>query len=391
MFCEKCGMMNPDQSRFCFKCGAPLPEIPVKRPEQGRPGNTQNYGAQQNAQNYGAQRYGAQQGPQNYGAQQNTQNYGAQQGPQNFEPRQNAQNYGAPKKKGTNNSRNLIIGIVLAIIIAAGGIAAFFIVSNVLNNGSGTAAGGQNQTGTVTPGLTPEPGQKPGTPVITASITPAGALTPAVTPSPAVTAAPTAIPTATPAPTAIPTATPVPTAIPTATATPTPTPTPSPEPVTFSLVSPGSAGLGAMGTVRIRDVAESSVIVQEGYDNSGEMAVDGDETTSWQPAENSGPGEFLDFYFTREENIRCITFKLGNWRNDEMFDWNNRPKDIILTVGDVVFGETFDITFPDGKTEYCVKFSRPIPASQVLLTIRTVYSGSHWNDTAISEVTFYTE
>ena len=52
-------------------------------------------------------------------------------------------------------------------------------------------------------------------------------------------------------------------------------------------------------------------------------------------------------------------------------------------------GESFSITFPDEKKEYIVELSKDVTASQMKLTIDSVYKGSIYDDTCINEVTIY--
>lgn len=136
----------------------------------------------------------------------------------------------------------------------------------------------------------------------------------------------------------------------------------------------------------VKTASASSVISQEGTDNGALKAVDGNEKTSWQEgADGDGLGESLHFELENTYNIKYMSFQLGNWNSDEYYDGNNRPKDLEITVGDI----TQTITFPDGKTQYWVEFSKEYLASDIDIVIRDVYKGSQWDDTCIAEIGIY--
>lgn len=138
--------------------------------------------------------------------------------------------------------------------------------------------------------------------------------------------------------------------------------------------------------VSVSEASASSVIFQEGTDNSAAKAVDGNEKTSWQEGVNGdGLGESLHFELEKAYNIKYISFQLGNWNSAEYFDWNNRPKELEITVGDI----TQTITFPDGKTQYWVEFSKEYAASDIDIVVKDVYKGSKWDDTCIAEIGIY--
>lgn len=136
----------------------------------------------------------------------------------------------------------------------------------------------------------------------------------------------------------------------------------------------------------VKEASASSVISQEGADNSAAKVVDGNEKTSWQEgADGDGIGESVHLELEKTYNIKYLSFQLGNWNSMEYYDGNNRPKDLEITVGDV----TQTITFPDGKTQYWVEFSKDYLASDIEIVIKDVYKGSQWDDTCIAEIGIY--
>lgn len=137
--------------------------------------------------------------------------------------------------------------------------------------------------------------------------------------------------------------------------------------------------------------ASASSVVQDnsaGIKNEAAQMVDGNEITSWQEGvDGDGIGEWTQFILKKEYNVRYLTFKMGNWRDQDRYNMNNRPKGILLRMG----GQEYKLTFPDGKNEYMVELSDSLPISDLYLEITSVYKGSSWDDTCISEMTIYVE
>ena len=241
----------------------------------------------------------------------------------------------------------ILIGIILACVVVAAGIGAYFGITYFLDSSGGNTATADSRPGDSSTDSSDEP---------EATVTPS------------------------------PTATETPTPTPTATATPTPTPTEEPEQLTVSLVDRNSVSLTGYSKAGVSQAAASSTVVQEGYDNSAAMVVDGDTVTSWQEGvDGDGLGEVLQFELDREYDVKYMTFNLGNWRDPQRYAMNNRPQTMTIWLDDL----SFQVTFPDGQTEFCIEFSSDCPASVIYLRIDSVYQGTEWDDTCISEVGIY--
>ncbi|MGI6116767.1 MAG: NADase-type glycan-binding domain-containing protein [Bilifractor sp.] len=112
-------------------------------------------------------------------------------------------------------------------------------------------------------------------------------------------------------------------------------------------------------------------------------AVDGIDSTSWQEGEEgNGIGSMITLNFDREYSVRYVLLKLGNWRSDKAYQQNNRPQSLTLILGN----ESVQVTFPDEKKEYCVTLSKDVKVSSLTLQIDSVYEGSSYDDTCISEI-----
>lgn len=253
----------------------------------------------------------------------------------------------AMAKQKKEEKKIILIGIILACVVVAAGVGAYFGITYFLDSSNDSAVTAESRPGNSSADSQDGP---------EATVTPS------------------------------PTATETPTPTPTATATPTPTPTEEPEQLTVSLVDRNSVSLTGYSKAGVSQAAASSTVVQEGYDNSAAMVVDGDTVTSWQEGvDGDGLGEVLQFELDREYDVKYMTFNLGNWRDPQRYAMNNRPQTMTIWLDDL----SFQVTFPDGQTEFCIEFSSDCPASVIYLRIDSVYQGTEWDDTCISEVGIY--
>lgn len=140
----------------------------------------------------------------------------------------------------------------------------------------------------------------------------------------------------------------------------------------------------------VYNITASSVIDQDGYDNSANMVIDRKDETSWQEGvEGNGTGESISMFFNQDYKIKYIAFKLGNWRSYDYYVQNNRPKALNITMG----GRTLQISFPDLKEEQWIAIEGDCYTSEIIFEIVSVYRGntSEWNDACISEICVYGE
>ncbi|MDD3279840.1 MAG: zinc-ribbon domain-containing protein [Lachnospiraceae bacterium] len=156
--------------------------------------------------------------------------------------------------------------------------------------------------------------------------------------------------------------------------------------ITISRVDKRPADLNGYEKAQVSSAGETSAIVQEGYNNKAEVTVDGKDETSWQEGvSGDGIGERIWFNLDRPYEIKYLSFKLGNWRDENNYIVNNRPSKLKITVGDVVA----TVEYPDVQEEFYVALSQPYSASLVDIRIEGVYKGTQWDDTCIAEVGIY--
>lgn len=113
---------------------------------------------------------------------------------------------------------------------------------------------------------------------------------------------------------------------------------------------------------------------------------DGDTSTPWEEGvEGDGIGEQITYEPEAGTKLQVIRIYPGNGRSDKAFQENNRPKTITLEID----GKKQTLNFDDAGHFYTFSSKKPVTAKQVKLIIDSVYPGSKWQDTCISEVEFY--
>lgn len=135
--------------------------------------------------------------------------------------------------------------------------------------------------------------------------------------------------------------------------------------------------------VNISASSATSTIRQTGVDNSSGMIFDGVDETTWQEGvEGYGIGESVSASFYENVKVKYIGFKLGNWKNDKYYYGNAKPRHIRVVVGD--FSQS--VEFTGDRREEWIELTNPISADSIRFEIESVYPGTTWDDTCISEI-----
>lgn len=158
-------------------------------------------------------------------------------------------------------------------------------------------------------------------------------------------------------------------------------------------------GLSSLNRNELRDIAESSYIVQEGdFNNAGISAFDGDSVTSWQVDVDNGIRSYVYGYLQDETDPKLVTFNLGNWRTPELYAENDRPKTV-----EFLFNYQDDeddkptrrvyVTFPDEMEEYAIVFPDDFydDVDYFEFNILDYYPGTKYTDNCVSEISIYSE
>ena len=142
-------------------------------------------------------------------------------------------------------------------------------------------------------------------------------------------------------------------------------------------------------------VSASDTLIEEGYDHSPKLAVDGYTDTAW--AVSGGEGEWIMLSASGDQYVSGLKILNGyNKFNAKTGKWqyypNSRPKRITVSFSDGssveaeladVFSEGEDALYQD------VSFSRTVRTNYIKITVDEVYPGDTWSDTCISEIEVY--
>ena len=134
----------------------------------------------------------------------------------------------------------------------------------------------------------------------------------------------------------------------------------------------------------------SSAAAQDRQGNTygAENAVDGKLDTAWMAADNGGENEWLTFQASSDQTLNGIQIANGLCTTEELYNQNNRITKVRLTFSD---GSTHEEELTGGAFDQrCViTFDEPIITSSVQITVLELEKGSRYNDTCISEISFF--
>ena len=155
----------------------------------------------------------------------------------------------------------------------------------------------------------------------------------------------------------------------------------------FELASDEAAALSGLEHLTGGTLSVSSQLTgKSGTVYGAAFLNDGDTSTPWEEGiEGDGIGEQITYEPEAGTKLQVIRIYPGNGRSDKAFQENNRPKTITLEID----GKKQTLNFDDAGHFYTFSSKKPVTAKQVKLIIDSVYQGSKWQDTCISEVEFY--
>ncbi len=138
----------------------------------------------------------------------------------------------------------------------------------------------------------------------------------------------------------------------------------------------------------VSGVSASSELAEANVVHSASRTMDGDKNTAWvEGADGQGYGQSIRFDFNNVYLVSGIRIRAGYHKNDDIYYKNSRPKEICMEYSD---GASEILYLNDaGLTEQVLTFSRPVETSMVNLIIESVYPGVKYEDTCISEITFF--
>lgn len=133
-------------------------------------------------------------------------------------------------------------------------------------------------------------------------------------------------------------------------------------------------------------VSATSVLSETTNTHYAERVFDNDISTAWvEGVDGNGIGESLTITFDKKRMIEGFEINAGYQRSNKHYITNGRPSGIKLTFSD---GTSSFYVLEDVEGVQHIQLYNPIATDSVVLTLDSVYSGTLYEDTAISEISF---
>lgn len=118
-----------------------------------------------------------------------------------------------------------------------------------------------------------------------------------------------------------------------------------------------------------------------------ERTVDGSLSTAWvEGIDGSGVGESISFTFDQTYLVSGMHINAGYQKSEELYWMNARPASLTVTFSD---GTQQTVLLRDVNARQDIAFGAPVETQSIRLTIASLYEGTTYADTVISEVSFY--
>ncbi len=142
----------------------------------------------------------------------------------------------------------------------------------------------------------------------------------------------------------------------------------------------------ATDAVTAKSAEATSVLIEASTTHYANRIFDGDTSTAWvEGSEGTGIGESVTITFEEKYQIEEITINAGYQKTHDLYLKNSRPKEITLTFADST-SETH--VLEDVDKAQSIELSCPVMTDEVVITINSVYPGTTYEDTAIAEIDF---
>lgn len=130
--------------------------------------------------------------------------------------------------------------------------------------------------------------------------------------------------------------------------------------------------------------ASSSETATEGASYDIKNIRDNKASSVWvEGVSGSGLGEWVELSLDGEQTITGLRLWNGNWYTHDFWKRHNRVKEIEVEFSS---GDRQKFTLTDAYIPEEIRFSGPVTTSSVKVKIKSVYGGSTFNDTCLSEV-----
>lgn len=126
---------------------------------------------------------------------------------------------------------------------------------------------------------------------------------------------------------------------------------------------------------------------QYGFVHGPSNVIDGDLSSAWvEGVAGQGVGEAVTIQLDGVYTLSGFTIHAGYQKSADTYTRNSRPASLRVTFSG---GESVELSLEDVNSAQEVTFSTPVDTSSVTFTILSVYPGSTYQDTAITEISLF--
>ena len=139
----------------------------------------------------------------------------------------------------------------------------------------------------------------------------------------------------------------------------------------------------------VSNVTATSFLIEKKHNISHDpfYVIDGTLENAWvEGVKGQGKGESLTMFLDNTYEISGFIIYAGYQKTEETYKRNSRPKQIRISFSS---GQYVDIVLNDYYGEQRVSFSSVVESSSISFTLLSVYPGSKYQDTVISEIYLY--
>jgi hypothetical protein len=151
-----------------------------------------------------------------------------------------------------------------------------------------------------------------------------------------------------------------------------------------SVAEPPKSGECEIGPFDVDYCTSSALPTSKSNHYDPAMMFDGNRATAWVEADQGdGIGETITLHFGAQRSLVGFEIINGYDKDQKIWSANARVGQLQAETGD---GQVQDITLKDVRGASRFDFDAPVETSWLRLTIKSVYPGAKYRDTAISEL-----
>ena len=151
-----------------------------------------------------------------------------------------------------------------------------------------------------------------------------------------------------------------------------------------SVAEPEKSGVCETGPFEVDYCTSSALPTSAANHYDPGMMFDGNRATAWVEADKGdGIGETITLHFGGQRSLVGFEIINGYDKDQKIWSANSRVAEVTAETGD---GQVQEITLKDVRGASRFDFHAPVETSWLRLTIKSVYPGAKYRDTAISEL-----